>query len=162
MDDAFWSDDFDMDLPKVIPDAKTRLGKHADLELVTTCTRPTHGRLNHPCAWNHPLGLVSFVGRGHTHRPGHYHTSAPTIRCTLWEVIRDAWPHSNVVLFEGFPIWHDQWEHFQPIMYHIRKLHELTAGDLDRHIAAVRHEIDCCRMDVARLVGSRETQPEQP
>ena len=31
----FWSDDFDMDLPKIIPEARERLGKYADLELVT-------------------------------------------------------------------------------------------------------------------------------
>jgi hypothetical protein len=64
----FWSDDFDMDLPKVIPDAKAALGDVADLELVTH-GHTTHGRLNHPSCWNHSLGLVAWFGRRDPMKP---------------------------------------------------------------------------------------------
>lgn len=148
----FWSDDFDMDLPKVIPDARQRLGEHADLELVTH-GHETHGRLNHPSVWNHTLGLVAFFGRGTPHKPAEYWASDPLVRCTLWEAVRDAWVHDNVILFEGFPIFNRQDEHFQPLMCHVRKWRELPELEVAKHKDAVVHALECCRMDVSRLVN---------
>lgn len=122
-DPKFWSDDFDMDLPKVIPEAKQLLGAHADMELVTHGST-THGRLNHPTAWNHELGMVAFFGRGSPHKPAHYWTSDPLVKCTLWEAIRDSWSHNVVIVFEArTPIWDGSktWDEFEPLMSHTRK-----------------------------------------
>ncbi|HLF10635.1 MAG TPA: hypothetical protein VJA26_05425 [Gammaproteobacteria bacterium] len=155
----FWSDDFDMDLPKVIPDARDRLGEHADLELVTY-GGTTHGRLNHPCVWNHPLGSVSFFGRGDPRIPSdYYHGHKELVKCTLWEAVRDAWPHSNVILFECRPIWKDQWEHFEPLMSHLRGWRELPEREVTNHKDAVIHALECCRIDVDRIV--REGGPSR-
>lgn len=152
MTERFWSDDFDMDLPKVIPDARDRLGKFAELELVTH-GHETYGRLNHPSVWNHPLGSVSFFGRGSPHKPPEYWTNHPLVKCTLWEAVRDAWVHSNVILFESFPIWSDQRKHFDPLMGCIRGWSLLTEREVTKHKDAVKWALDCCRNDVQRLVA---------
>lgn len=121
-DPKFWSDDFDMDLPRVIPGAKQLLGEKADLELVTHGST-THGRLNHPCVWNQPLGSVAFFGRGMPHKPVHCWTSDPIVKCTLWEAIRDAWVHDVVIVFETTAIWDGgkTRAEFDPLMSHLRK-----------------------------------------
>lgn len=153
-DRKFWSDDFDMDLPKVIPDARDRLGEHAELELVTH-GHETHGRLNHPTVWNHYLGAVSFFGRGSPHKPEHYWTSDPLVSCTLWEAVRDAWVHDNVILLEGSPIWRSQWRHFQPLMWAVRGWRPLPAGLIEMHQDAVRRALERCRANVERLISRR-------
>jgi hypothetical protein len=142
----FWSDDFDMDLPKVIPDARSRLGDLADFEMVTH-GHTTHGRLNHPSVWNHALGSVAFFGRHSPMKPASYWTDHPLVRCTLWETIRDAWSHDFVVLFEHNPIWNGQsWGHFEPLMYHIRGWREVPEREVKEHKACVIEMIDRCRM----------------
>jgi hypothetical protein len=118
-----WCDDFDTDLPKVVPDARRALGEIGDLELLTY-GHTTHGRLNHPTVWNHELGMISFFWRpGHAFKPAHYYVGndAP-ISCTLWEAIRDAWVHDNVIVFEGRPVFDGgaSYPHFQALMYDVR------------------------------------------
>lgn len=119
----FWSDDFDMDLPKVIPDAKELLGPHAHIELVTH-GGTTHGRLNHPTCWNHDLGSVALFGRQSPWKPAAFYTPEPLVKCTLWEAIRDAWVHDVVIVFEArTPIWDGgkTRAEFEPLMSHMRK-----------------------------------------
>ena len=144
-DPKFWSDDFDMDLPKIIPEARSLLGAYADLELVTHGSE-THGRLNHPTCWNHELGYVSYFGRpGRIFKPNGYWTDSPIIRCTLWEAIRDAWAHDNVIIFEGrTPIWsgNETRRDFDPLMYHIRGWRALDEAEIDAHKAAVQMRIE--------------------
>lgn len=144
----FWSDDFDMDLPKIIPEARERLGKYADLELVTH-GHTTHGRLNHPSVWNHSLGSVAWFGRRTPMKPAEYVTFDPIVRCTLWEAIRDVWSHDFVLLFEHDPIWnHPEMynEHFYPLMSHIRKWTELPEKDVREHKLCVLDAIAQTRM----------------
>ena len=102
----FWSDDFDMDLPKLFPDARRLLGDLGDIELVTT-GRPDQrtGRLNHPSVWNSDRAMLAFFGFRSAVRPSHYYTNEPEIRCTTWEAFRDAWPHSYLIVVERRPIW---------------------------------------------------------
>jgi len=147
-DPPFWSDDFDMDLPKVIPEAKERLGEIAGLEIVTH-GHMTHGRLNHPTCWNHSLGLVSFFGRGHPHKDESYWTSDPLVPCTLWEAVRDAWSHNNVIVFEHNPVFHGDhmWQYFEPLMYHLRGWDsKLTEKQVKEMKLCVLDEIAQCRM----------------
>jgi hypothetical protein len=143
-DPRFWSDDFDMDLPKVIPDAKEMLGEHADLQLLTHGGK-TYGRLNHPVVWNSETGTVAFFGRRSPMKPPAYYTDREIIGCTLWEAIRDAWAHTVVIVFEGrTPIWDGSktWKQFEPIMYHIRGWEPLTDAELDRHKQSVRMRLE--------------------
>jgi hypothetical protein len=147
----FWSDDFDLDLPKVIPDARACLGYLAELELVTH-GHETHGRLNHPSVWNHELGSVSFFGRGNPHKPDGYWTRDPIVRCTLWEAVRDAWCHDNVILVESVPVLYGQWIHFEPLMWHTRKWRALPELEVAKHVDAVKLALDRCFDEVERIV----------
>lgn len=150
----FWSDDFDMDLPKVIPQGRALLGELADLELVTT-GGTMHGRLNHPCCWNHELGSVSFFGRpGKLYREPGYVTSRPEVRCTLWEAVRDAWPHHLVIVFEFDPVLDTGalCEHFDAIMWHIRKWQKIDEKALAEHKTRALQAIGQCAMLVRRRI----------
>ena len=143
-DPKFWCDDFDMDLPKVIPDAKELLGEVADLELRTHGNK-TDGRLNHPCVWNHSIGMVAFFGRSSPMKPEAYYTDRQVVLCTLWEAIRDAWCHDYVIIFEGRrPIWDGSKTRaqFEPLMYHIRKWRELPDAEVEKHKQKVRMRLE--------------------
>ncbi len=150
-DPKFRSDDFDMDLPTIIPEARSLLGAYADLELVTH-GHETHGRLNHPTVWNHEFGSVAFFGRGDPHKPTSFWTDSPLVRCTLWEAIRDAWAHDVVILFErSNPIWDGSKtrEQFDPLMYHIRGLRTLDEAEVEGHKQAVETRIQLVRYFLA-------------
>jgi len=105
----FWSDDFDMDLPKVFPDARRLLGDLADVEIVTSgmpCSRT--GRLNHPTVWNTYDGCVAFFGFGNPARDTAFYVSgyaAQDITCTAWEAFRDCWAHHFVMFIDQRPVW---------------------------------------------------------
>jgi hypothetical protein len=150
-DPKFWSDDFNMDLPKVIPEARSLLGAYADMELVTH-GHETHGRLNHPSVWNHEFGSVAFFGRTDPLKPVRFYTSSPLVRCTLWEAIRDAWAHDIVILFEMSPIWDGSKTraNFDPLMYHIRGWRTLDQSEVDDHKQAVRERIQLVPYFLAR------------
>jgi hypothetical protein len=142
----FWADDFDMDLPKIIPEARDRLGDLADLQLVTH-GHTTYGRLNHPTVWNHDLGCVAWFGRRSPHKPASYVTDSPLVQCTLWEAIRDVWSHDYVIVFEHNPIWNgDMWQHFEPLMGHTRGYHVLPEAEVKEHKLCVLDKIAQCRM----------------
>lgn len=159
----FWSDDFDMDLPKVIPEAKAQLGELADLELVTY-GHTTFGRLNHPAIWNHSLGLVAFFGRpGRSFIDSHYAHGDGLVHCTLWEAVRDAWVHDNVIVFEFDPVLDAGalFAHFEPLMWHIRKWGEIDEKSVAEHKARVLQAIGQCAMLVRRRIEvvDRELPP---
>lgn len=109
-DRPFWSDDFDLDLPKLVPGARGLLGDIADLSLVTHGHPDRrHGNLNHPCVWNEWVGdtasVVAFFGFRNSAKPVPNWTDAPPIRCTAWEAFRDCWPHNFVLMVEMKPVW---------------------------------------------------------
>jgi hypothetical protein len=60
-----------------------------------------------------------------------------------------------VILLESFPVWSTSGEHFYPLMRHLRRWEgfELQQGQLQRHKDAVIHALECCRMDVERIVS---------
>ena len=120
----FWSDDFDMDLPKIIPSARETLGDRASIEMVTTGTPDERtGRLNHPAVWNHAQGMVAFFGfRSPRRPPGMVAPGAGDIRCTAWEAFRDAWPHGYLMIVEGTLVWNTfgLQDSFATIMFHLR------------------------------------------
>lgn len=154
----FWSDDFDMDLPKVIPEARERLGEYAGLELLTR-GHTTHGRLNHPDCWNHSLGMVAFFGRpGHHYKESFFSTQSPEVRCTLWEAIRDVWVHDYVIVLEHNPIWnHPEMynEHFYPLMSHLRGWSQLSEKEVKEHKLCVLDAIAQTRMLLAAHLERR-------
>lgn len=104
-DHPFWSDGFDMDLPKVLPEARGILGELGDVLLRTT-GGVTHGRLNHPSVWNgHDGRMLAFFGFRSPAQPLGFVTSSPEVTCTAWEAFRDAWPHAYRLNVENRPVW---------------------------------------------------------
>jgi hypothetical protein len=163
-DAPFWSDDFDMDLPKVIPAARDALGDVAELSLVTH-GHVTHGRLNHPSVWNHSLGSVAFFGRSSPMKPASYWTDDPLVPCTLWEAIRDVWSHDFVLLLEHNPVWnHPEMynQHFYPLMSNLRGWSSLPAADIAEHKACVLDAIRQTAMLVRHHISpDRDAQSEE-
>lgn len=108
-DPPMWCDDFDMDLPKVFPDAREIFAKVADVEIVAA-GRPDKrfGNLNHPHVWNGDRSMLAFFGFGHPHVPAGYITGdrhPQHVDCTIWDAVRDAWPHSYLIVLDGRATW---------------------------------------------------------
>jgi hypothetical protein len=153
-DRPFWSDDFDMDLPKIIPDAKQLLGQHAGLKL-TTAASVRNGMMSHPSTWNSRLGSIALFSTGLWQRPAFYWTDSPQVECTLWEAVRDAWSHGYVMLIDGVPVLNTERMYnrrFYPLMSNLRGWPTLDANKVVRHKLMVRSAIRCCSKKVARIL----------
>jgi hypothetical protein len=138
-DAPFWSDDFDMDLPKIFPDARRLMGDLGDVELVTT-GGITNGRLNHPTVWNGDRSMLSFFGFKSPSRPSFYADSREKeVRCTAWEAFRDAWAHNYLIQVERHPIWDTGplWKHFETIMWDVRNWGHPSSRDVPKARRAV-------------------------
>jgi hypothetical protein len=121
-DRRFWSDDFDMDLPKVIPEACEICAPIAGLTLWTT-GHTTHGALNHPTVWNADGGgYVAFFGTRGVRRADIFWTNDRIVKCTAWEMFRDAWPHAYRIVVDDVVIWDAGalYPLFETIMYDLR------------------------------------------
>jgi hypothetical protein len=130
----FWSDGFDMDLPRIVP-LDDALGTAADIPLWTHGGE-SYGRLNHPSVWNDNAGLVAYFGTtpGTTGKPESCYTPWPVVECTWREVARDAWVHTYLVLVDGEPIWDTTrfLNAFDALMYHVRGYRKLPDCEGDR------------------------------
>lgn len=117
----FWSDDFDMDLPKVFPAAREILGDLGDV-LLWTAGSQSYGRLNHPAVWNGDDTMLAFFGFRNAARPSFYYAGKSEIQCTAWEAFRDAWPHGYLIQVQHRPVWdtHALWPQFEVLMWHLR------------------------------------------
>jgi hypothetical protein len=144
----FWSDNFDMDLLKVFPDAVELCDHMEDLKL-WTYSHTTLGRINCPSSWNTDLGLMAFFWTkipAH-HREGNwsrfgffYTTDAPLVECTWLEVIRDEWSHQSVVNVNGLIVWRpgDLWPHFERIMWFVRDVTKTRDATTEQVQAALQ------------------------
>ena len=163
-----WCDDFDMDLPKVFPEAREIVGDLADIELWTT-GHETNGTLNHPDVWNGDTTMLAFFGfRDPARDMTFYVGSGSPVRCTAWEVFRDAWPHSYGLHVEQYLIWDTLQlrRQFETIMYDLRKWSRAPAKELARARSGVMRSlktaVDEFRRVADRHAGSvRRLQPSQ-
>lgn len=136
----FWSDDFDMDLPKVLPDWKECLGEAASIEL-RTHGGLSHGKLNHPSVWNSPDGMTAFCGLFlDAAKPDLYSTDRPLVSCTFAELVRDVWVHQCLVRVQGIAVIDTQplLHVFDQLMWHVRKYTELPEQTVIKHLNKVR------------------------
>lgn len=137
----FWSDDFDMDLLKVYPNAVEALGATAEIKL-WTISHETYGRINCPVAWNTYTGLQSFLWLENPYlnlaRDKHgwinidgFVCNEPVLECTWLEWLRDMWSHQhrwllipsgNIANVEhgGVHFAGMDWWSFEKVMWHIR------------------------------------------
>jgi hypothetical protein len=121
-----WCDTFDADLLKVVPGAAEALGDAGALRL-TTYSRLTGGKINHPSAWNTYDGLTAFFWTSEAHRlDGSYQTDDGEAECTLLEAVRDEWVHSCVISIDGRVIWRPPSGLMDRLMYDLRDWTPLT------------------------------------
>jgi hypothetical protein len=141
----FWSDDFDMDLLKVLPETHAILGDAAHLVLYTH-GHQWEGRLNHPAVWNDPrFESIAFFGS----RPegfidsGYYTGSHALVECTFLEAVRDAWPHHYALFVDRQYVWSTVglMATFDALMWHRRGWQELPAASVEGHLAHLRREL---------------------
>lgn len=162
----FWSDSFDMDLPKVFPQARELLGDLADVQMWTGGRPDASGRLNHPACWNTDMGLAAFFGFKNTGRNENYYVCRERVRCTAWEAFRDAWAHNFVMVVENKVIWHADrlWPSFETIMWNMRGWGDgaRKPKDASARRAALRSYRDAVSRfgDVVDLHGARPLRHE--
>lgn len=156
MPERFWSDDFDMDLPKVIPGLDEALGDAADIRLWTYGSE-SYGRLNHPSVWSTYDGTTAFFGtdRDGPWKPTDYHTDHPIVECTWREAVRDAWPHRYRILVDWVRIWDTTRLSgtFTRLMYDLRGWQPLPNGEADRLRGEVLASVIAATRDLCALVG---------
>jgi hypothetical protein len=149
----FWSDDFDMDLLKVLPEAPEILGRTQAITLYTYCSHPTHGRINAPDAWHSDRGLTSFFGFTDAAKPASYHTSGELLPCTFLEAVRDEWCHGSVMRVEREIVWQPASlrESFDVLMSHLRGWHRVTELERELHLGRVRWSLHKAADRLARI-----------
>lgn len=137
----FWSDDFDLDLLKIIPETEEIIGDLAD-QVLYTHGSSAKGRLNHPSVWNHPLGFVAFFGLSGPAKPEVYHSFEPVVECTVLEMLRSAWVQSWVPIVEGYQLPQiGAHADFDPIMFHVRGISLLPEHLFQHHLERRRAAI---------------------
>ena len=135
MPERFWSDTFDMDLLKVLPELEKRLADAVDIPL-WTYGGTSYGRLNHPSMWNGYHGMEAFFGTdnsGSWKPEGYWSHHDQVVACTWLEVLRDVWVHGCVVHVDGLKLW-DSTLHqskFDALMYDLRGWRKLADGRSD-------------------------------
>lgn len=155
----FWSDDFDMDLPRIVPDWLDLLGPAADVEL-WTYSNTTHGRINCPTAWNQYDGsLASYFGLDPNNvKPDNYYAGLDKpVPCTFAEAVRDLWSHHHrAMLGEHRIIDAFEWHDFAQIMYHVRGQDVLSEGLHDRLVEKARAWVRDCGDRMAAALEARD------
>lgn len=169
MSEAFWSDDFDMDLVKVVPNVIEDLGPYAERRLWTV-GHITNGRLNHPTVWN-THGAFVWLDEPKLSRDEHGWfniggcvSNSQVVECTWLELLRDQWPHSyafvllpNQTFFPESPR-----RHFDNLMYDLRGWRkDEEAAELARKAARIWLVIATQRLKKAaeEARASREPRP---
>jgi hypothetical protein len=143
-----WCDDFDADLPKVVPAARSALGNVGDMMLRTHAGVTANGVMSHPTVWHHDFGMVALFWPASqpTSKPAAYYTADPVVDLTLWEAIRDAWVHGYVIVLEDVVVFNgeDAHEHFDTLMWHVRKWPGVSDDDASTARAGVvKMLMDC-------------------
>ncbi|HLF28243.1 MAG TPA: hypothetical protein VJG32_18080 [Anaerolineae bacterium] len=127
-----WCDTFDMDLPKIIPDAMQAIAPVRNIVLYTH-GGARDGVINHPAVWSTYSGSVAFFGfHPETIKDESYYTNDPVVRCSFEEAVRDAWPHTYIIALNWFKVgrgWRQSlvWDsfrlkdHFDILMYDLRR-----------------------------------------
>ncbi len=161
MPERFWSDNFDMDLIKIFPDLASRLGAAADIPMWTHAGT-SYGRLNHPSVWGGQWGLEAFFGLrpGETGKRRGYRTDHPIVECTWLEALRDAWPHTYMIIVDGrWAVWDTGRleSTFTKIMYGLRGITTLAPGEADKLRGQVLASILAATRDLTALVDGTVT-----
>jgi hypothetical protein len=135
-----WCEDFDADLPKVVPQALDVLGDLANVELVTY-SHATNGKINCPSAWWTDHGLTAFFatpGWGGP-APAGYWTDKKVVACTFWDTVRDEWIHDATVIVNGRFVWKPPVQLMHRLMFDLRgwtPLDDIERASIQKHVRA--------------------------
>jgi hypothetical protein len=161
----FWSDDFDMDLLKILPEVPELLGQLADVPLyVHGSVDPKNGRLHHPACYNGGFGFIAFFGLTATgFLPPGYVAGREVVACTALEAIRDAWCHTYTIVLEGVTVFDAAGAlraELSALLGHRRGYSRLSREVEEQHLAIVRAEV---HLFAAQLRGTLHAavQPEK-
>lgn len=156
----FWSDAFDGDLYRLLPEAEAWIAPLA-ARLLWVHGGVTKGRLNHPSAWHTNDGLTAFftIHPGKDPRPGTYFlTQDPLVECTVEEALRDLIVHQLVMVVDGEKVadFNRITRHYFDLLFHARghgeaDRQEEARSKLQKHLKRVLNNL-------ARLVG----EPAEP
>jgi hypothetical protein len=149
-----WCDDFDTDLPKVVPGALEALGDTADVALVTRC-KPTNGRINCPSAWWTDHGLTAFFatdGYGGA-APAGYVTGDPLVGCSFAEAVRDEWIHDAAIVVNGHLIWKPPVGLMMRMLYDVRGWTTLDGPTREETQEHVRRSLRACAARLREVVA---------
>jgi hypothetical protein len=132
---VMWCDDFDMDLPRVVPEALPILQRIPDSIVFRTHGHEWGGKLNHPSCWNTYDGLAAFFTLDPTRdpAPSGYMTGDPIVSCTWTEAVRDAWCHDFLLVVDGDAIFDFMRLYrtaFEPLMYHVRGWRQVSPREV--------------------------------
>jgi len=131
----FWSDGLDIDLYRLVPEARDAIGEDANVTLYTWSGPKTHGRLNHPTVWGEvwPACVVGTSPESITMPRGYVTGPSESVtECTFEELCRDAWLHHySAVLDADFRLIlcpERQW--FNALMYSARGFFSVPDEDI--------------------------------
>jgi hypothetical protein len=100
----FWSDDFDGDLYRLLPEVEEFVAPAAAIRM-WTYSGLTHGRINCPTAWHTARGLTSFftLVEGRDPRPDrrYYVGTDEPVECTGEEFFRDLLSHGHIAVVDN-------------------------------------------------------------
>lgn len=106
----FWSEDFDMDLLKILPGLRDDISFIAGCPLYTFGSLSREGMFSHPAVWNSDVGMSAlfFVDEPQLIRDEHGWVSIggcvtddPVCEITALDAIRDCWCHNYTLHLEG-------------------------------------------------------------
>jgi hypothetical protein len=150
-----WCEDFDADLPKVVPDALDLLAPVTNVVLRTHST-PTNGRINCPSSWWTDFGLTAFFatpGWGDP-APAGYWTNEPVVECSVEDIIRDEWIHGSVVVVNGRFVWRPPNQLMEWLMFDLRgwtPLESERRAEIQEHVrASLRAAVERLRFVVQK------------
>ena len=155
----FWSDDFDMDLPKVVPAWLELLGDDVAAVELLTYSGTFAGRINCPASWDHSrYGGVSYFGFEDAGLPEMCSTYLPVVSCTFAEVVRDLWVHGQVGVVGGVVIVRADTiqRTFERLMHHRRKWVVLGQDDALALEHRVERWIRACGSKMHELLKRRQ------
>lgn len=147
---TFWSDNFDADLLKVIPETEEILGETANIQLWTHGGL-TDGKLNHPSCWNTDVGMTAFFGFKQTgFKPDAFWTDRPLVSCTFLEACRDAWVHGFVIGVDGYEVadFCSTQGILLELMHDLRGIHKLQESKLISRKASIRRLLNFAALTI--------------
>jgi len=136
----FWADGLDMDLPKILPELRDRIGGVGDKPLWTYGSLSRDGLFSHPSVWNCYIGTEAFFWPVDPELPRENGwvsingrvTDEPLCRLTVWEAIRDCWSHHYTLRLNGHEVLRSSMRfynsHFYPLMADLRGWNSLSGS----------------------------------